>query len=60
MWWLLFVGSVIAVLIFCLLYYELRTSGKKAAYDPRSDTATNHQIMNAASSSLRNQASGPF
>lgn len=60
MWWLLFVGSVIAFLVFCLLYYELRTGGKKSAYDPSSDSATNHQVLNAQSNSLRNQSSGHF
>ena len=55
MWWLLFVGCVIAFLIFCVLHVEFR--GHRAASTiGRRDAATNHVILHQQSDSLRNQS----
>ncbi len=56
MWWLLFVGGVIAALIFCALYLEFR-GHRGGKHDRTTDGSTNHQILHQQANSVRNQSS---
>lgn len=58
MWWLLSVGAVLAFLVFCVLYLELR-GHRGVKRDRNRDPFTNHQALHQQSDSLRNQ-SGMF
>lgn len=55
MWWLLLVGGVVAFLIGCALFLELR-GHRGGKHDRTVDPATNHQILNQQSNSVRNQS----
>ena len=55
MWWLLFVGGVAAFFIGCVLYVEFR-GHRGGKHDRTVDSATNYQILNQQSNSLRNQS----
>lgn len=52
--WLLFVGCVIAFLLFCVLYLELR-GHRGGKYERTTDPWANHQALHVQSDSLRNQ-----
>jgi hypothetical protein len=55
MWWLLFVGGVVAFLVACVLYLELR-GHRGGKYDRTTDPFTTHQALHQQSDSLRNQS----
>ena len=57
MWWLIFVASVIAFLVFAALYLELR-SVRRNKFDRTVDPSVNHTNLQAQSNSMRNQSSG--
>ncbi len=57
MWWLIIVGSFVALFAFCAFYAEFR-SGKGGKYDRTADGSTNYMLLIQQQNSNRNQNSG--
>jgi|GEM_PF-6442054 len=60
MWWLIFVGIVVVLLVAGALYLEFRPARRQSRFDRTVDPATNQAILQQQSNSLRNQSSGNF